>query len=133
MKDLSDFECTINVQVKRLKELGIDSLQSLQKIVNNPDKCEAVTQKTGVNSKRILKWLNRKDLSRIRGLSNEYLRLLHQAGVCSVEVLAQCNADQLNSSMMELNEKRGDLGRLPGLLKVIGWVEQAKKMPKKPF
>ncbi len=133
MNDLSDFDGIVDVQILRLQELGVESLQSLQKATSDPGGREVIARKSGISTQQILRWLNRRDLFRIRGMNLEYLVLLEWAEVASMGKLALCDADQLNNSLIKLSEKNHGNGRLPGLLKVIGWVAQAKKLPAMVF
>ncbi len=129
MSDFSDFDGILDVQILRLRELGIESLQSLQKATSDPSGREVIARKSGLNTQQILRWLNRRDLFRIRGMNHEYLELLERAEVASMGKLALCDADQLNNSLIKLSEKNHRNGRLPGLLKVLNWVAQAKHLP----
>lgn len=133
MKETQGDKHNYESQVSRLSELGINSLSKLQKVVSDPESCRFVARKAGVDSKMVLKWLNREDLCRIKNLSSEYLGLLEKANVLSVAKLASSNADELNSALIAIATDKGRQGSLPGLLKVINWVAQAKRLPVKKF
>lgn len=48
-----------------------------------------LAEKPDLNEKRVLNWVNRSDLSRIKGISTHYADLLECAGVDTVPELAQ--------------------------------------------
>ena len=51
-----------------------------------------------------MKWTNRADLARVKGIGEEYADLLEVAGVDTVPELAQRNAANLTAKMAECNE-----------------------------
>jgi len=54
-------------------------------------------KKTGIEHKLILKWVNRADLYRIKGVGSEYSDLLEVAGVDTVVELAKRMPDNLHA------------------------------------
>jgi len=86
--------------------------------------------KTGVSEKLVLKWVNRADLSRIKGVSTQYADLLEYSGVDTIPELAQRNPDHLQVKMAEINEAKNLVRKIPSPSQVHDWVEQAKKLPR---
>jgi len=86
----------------------------------------------GLSEKRILEWVNRADLMRIKGVSTQYSDLLEAAGVDSVRELASRNVRSLASRLAEVNEKGRQrlVRRVPSEAVVQKWVAEAKKLPK---
>ena len=78
----------------------------------------------------ILKWVNRVDLYRIKGVGSEYSDLLEVAGVDTVPELAQRNAANLTETLAEANAARNLVRKLPTVDQVTDWVEQAKALPR---
>lgn len=89
-----------------------------------------ISRISGVTGHRVLAWVNRADLFRIHGVGEEYSDLLEASGVDSVPELAQRNAAHLHQAMLELNEKKNLVRRLPNLTEVESWIAQAKQLPK---
>jgi predicted flap endonuclease-1-like 5' DNA nuclease len=85
---------------------------------------------TGISHTLILKWINRADLYRIKGIGSEYSDLLEIAGVDTVPELAQRNAANLTETLAEANAARNLVRKLPTVEQVADWVEQAKKLPR---
>lgn len=85
---------------------------------------------TGISHTLILKWVNRADLYRIKGIGSEFSDLLEIAGVDTVPELAQRNAANLTATLGEANAARSLVRRLPTEEMVAGWIEQAKSLPR---
>ena len=73
-----------------------------------------------------MKWVNRADLSRIKGIGEEYADLLEVAGVDTVPELGQRNAENLFNKMVEVNAEKKLVRQVPAQSKVEDWVKQAK-------
>ncbi|WP_436795408.1 DUF4332 domain-containing protein [Actinospongicola halichondriae] len=85
---------------------------------------------TKLGDKRILEWVNRADLMRVKGVSTQYSDLLEAAGVDTVKELKNRNAENLAAAMEKVNSGRKKLvQRTPSAKVVQGWIDQAKKLP----
>ena len=82
-----------------------------------------------MTEKRILEWVNRADLMRIKGVGSEFADLLEAAGVDTVKELAQRRADNLQAKMAELNTAKNLVNRAPSVTEVEKWVGEAKTLP----
>ena len=91
---------------------------------------KAIAETTGISSKLILKWINRADLSRVKGISTQYADLLELSGVDTAPELAQRNAENLHAKMLEVNEEKALVRQLPALKSVQDWIAQAKELPR---
>jgi hypothetical protein len=129
MKEVSDNSRVYSAQFKLLRELGIDSLNRFRILVLDPRSSRLIASKTGVDSKKLLRWLNHKDMYRVKGINRDYLMLLEKADIFSTSKLATCNADELNNTLILIDSDGGGSGKLPGLIKVINWINQAKSLP----
>lgn len=83
---------------------------------------------SGIDEKKILRWINMADLFRIKGISEKYSNLLELAGVDTVKELRNRNTDNLHAKMKESNEKHNVVDRVPSLSETEKWVAQAKEM-----
>lgn len=92
--------------------------------------CKELAENTDVSDKLILNWVNRADLARIRGISTQYADLLEFAGVDTVPELAQRRPDNLHAKMIEVNEEKNLVRKVPALSQVEDWVAQAKELPR---
>lgn len=114
----------------KLAEAKIGSTQTLLKRGATRKGRKEIAQATGVDSKKILGWVNRADLFRIHGVGEEYSDLLEAAGVDTVVELATRNAEHLFRKMIQVNDRRKLVRRPPALSVVGDWIKQAKKLPR---
>ncbi len=130
MTKLETIEGIGEIYAEKLEQAGVGSLEALLGQGKMPKGRADLAEKTGITGKLILKWVNRADLFRIKGIGEEYADLLEIAGVDTVPELAQRNAENLYNKINEVNQERKLVRRLPSLAQVIDWVEQAKELPR---
>ena len=118
------------VYAGKLKEIGITTTAALLRAGSTPKGRKELAEQSGISPKQILKWVNRVDLARIRGISEQYADLLEAAGVDTVPELAQRNADNLLQKLVETNDAKRLVRRLPTLGMVSSWIAQAKELPR---
>jgi predicted flap endonuclease-1-like 5' DNA nuclease len=118
------------VYAEKLRAAGIGSVESLLKAGATSKGRKDLQETTGIGHEYILDWVNRADLMRVKGLGEEYSDLLERAGVDTVPELAQRNASNLHKKLLEVNESKKLVRRLPALSMVADWIEQAKTMPR---
>ncbi len=130
MAKLSDIEGIGEAYAEKLKTAGVTTLEKLLTMCCNKKGRHEVAEKSGVSEKLILGWVNRADLSRVKGISTQYADLLEFAGVDTIPELAQRNAENLQAKMEEVNEEKKLVRKVPVLSQVESWVEQAKELPR---
>ncbi|MGW8143200.1 MAG: DUF4332 domain-containing protein [Anaerolineales bacterium] len=114
----------------KLKMVGISTTDSLLDRGSTPNGREEIAKKSGISKTLILEWVNLADLFRIKGVGEEYSDLLEEAGVDTVVELAQRNPDNLYKSVVEVNQKKKLVRKLPTQKQVGDWVKQAKNLPR---
>ena len=129
-KGLSSIEGIGENFVHRLKDFGIKTTLELLGIGATPKGRATLAKKTGASTKMILNLVNRVDLSRIRGVGEDYADLLEASGVDTVPELAQRNPQNLYQKLAEVNAEKKLVRQLPGEAQVRDWVEQAKQLPR---
>jgi predicted flap endonuclease-1-like 5' DNA nuclease len=130
MTKLQTIEGIGGAYAEKLEQAGVASLEALLEQGKTPKGRADLEAKTGISGKLILKWVNRADLFRIKGIGEEFGDLLEVAGVDTVPELAQRNAEHLYNKMAEVNKERKLARRLPSQAQVADWIEQAKKLPR---
>ena len=130
-KNIIDVEGIGPIYAEKLNAIGIRTTVDLLEDGATQRGREELVEKTGISSKLILEWVNLADLFRIKGIGEEYSDLLEEAGVDTVVELSGRNPDNLYSKILEVNEEKKLVRRLPRLDEVRDWVEQAKKLPRK--
>ena len=119
------------VEAEKLALAGIATADALLEQGAKPGGRAAIEKATGISGTLLLKWVNRIDLMRIKGVGSEYSDLLEIAGVDSPAELAQRNAANLATTFQEVDAARPDtVRRVPTEAEVAGWIAQAKDLPK---
>ena len=112
----------------KLRKNGIRTTEALLKRAADRKGRRALASETGFSEKQILEWVNRADLMRCKGVGGEYSDLLEAAGVDTIKELRRRNAASLTKKMVEINEKKKLVRRLPTESMVSRWVESAKTL-----
>lgn len=115
---------------QQLEEAGVHSQEELLSTCSQRRHRLALAKKTGISYKLILKWTNQADLSRIKGIDQEYSELLEKTGVDSVPELAHRNALNLHKALETKNTQAHLVRHLPSLPQVEQWIGQAKMLPR---
>ena len=115
---------------KKLRAAGVGSTDSLLSMGATKKGRQQISQASGLDEGRLLKFVNHADLMRIKGVGGEYSELLEASGVDSVPELKRRNAANLASAMQDVNSKKKLVRVVPGPDIVAGWVEQAKSLAK---
>jgi hypothetical protein len=118
------------VFAEKLHEAGISSTDALLEAGATPEGREVLVHKTGIGHGLILKWINRADLFRVKGVGEQYSDLLAAAGVETVLELAQRVPVHLHRKLVETNEVKKVVRHVPSLEHVAEWVENAGRLPR---
>jgi len=127
---IADIEGIGSVYARKLAKLGIRSTDALLKKGATSKARKELVAVSGIGHKLILEWVNLADLYRIKGVGSEYSDLLEEAGVDTVVELAKRDADHLSAKMMDINQKKNLVNKLPGRKVVRKWIQQAKRLPR---
>ena len=130
MANLLQVEGIGEVYAQKLQVAGIRSTDALLKQGATPQGRKELAAQTGISDKLILEWINHVDLFRIKGVEEEYADLLEETGVDTVPELAQRRPDSLFQKLVEVNEAKKLVRRLPTEDQVADWVAQAKQLPR---
>lgn len=116
------------VNGKKLQKAGIRTLEGLLKAGADRKGRRTISKNSGITEKKILGWVNRADLCRIKGVGSEYSDLLECSGVDTVKELAQRKPANLHDKMTQVNKKKKCVRQLPSQKMVNGWVRHAKRL-----
>jgi predicted flap endonuclease-1-like 5' DNA nuclease len=130
MTKLSKIEGIGEVYAQNLKDAGIATVEALLVAGASPKGRQEIEEKTGIGHAYILKWINRADLFRVKGISEEYADLLEAAGVDTVPELARRNDENLYAKLGEVNAAKKLVRRLPAQSQVSDWIKQAGDLPR---
>jgi predicted flap endonuclease-1-like 5' DNA nuclease len=116
------------VMGEKLAAEGVRTTQALLKAGATKSGRKRLADATGIDEKKILRWVNMCDLFRIKGIAEEYSDLLEAAGVDTVKELATRKPDNLHSKLVDVNAAKKLVRQLPTEKKVNSWVNQAKEL-----
>ncbi len=128
MAHLTDIEGIGKAYAQKLFAAGIKTQEELLEACAKPSDRKKVAQASGISDKLVLKWANRADLARVKGVGEEYADLLELAGVDSVPELAHRNAANLQHKMSDINEQKHVVRKTPSVSQVEKWIGAAKGM-----
>lgn len=126
MTSLTKIEGIGETYAQKLKDAGIATTEALLKQGATPKGRQEIGEKSGIGDKLILKWINRADLFRVKGIGEEYADLLEVGGVDTVPDLARRNPESLYQKLMEVNAEKRLVRRPPSQTQVQDWVKQAQ-------
>jgi predicted flap endonuclease-1-like 5' DNA nuclease len=129
MTKVIDIEGIGEIYAQKLHEAGVDSTEALLEQGATPKGRKELADRTGISERLILKWVNRADLFRVKGIGEQYSDLLAAAGVETVLELAQRRPDHLHQKMVETNEAKKLVRVVPGAEQVADWVTRAQQLP----
>ena len=130
MSSIVDIEGIGEAFSKKLKAAGINTTEALLKAGATAKGRKDLAVKTAIDEAKILEWVNRADLYRIKGVGSEYSDLLEASGVDTVVELGKRVPVHLLEKMTEVNKEQKLVRRLPVESQVSSWVEQAKALPR---
>ena len=124
-----DIEGIGPVYAEKLIAAGIETAEQLLAKCAATAGRKALEEQTGISGKLILTWTNHADLFRVKGIGPQFAELLEAAGVDTVKELAHRNAANLAAKMLEVNEEKHLVRRVPVEIEVQRMIDQAKEMP----
>lgn len=107
------------VAAKKLSKL---SKKILLEAVKDVKRRREITASTGISEENILKWVNRVDLIRIKGVGVEYAELLYEVGVNTLKDLADRDPHKLHQALRKQIPGRK---RAPSISQIASWIIQA--------
>jgi predicted flap endonuclease-1-like 5' DNA nuclease len=128
IQKLTDVEGIGPANAAKLEKAGVTTAPDLLKKAGARAGREKLASETGLSTGQLLKWVNRIDLSRIKGVGAQYSDLLESAGVDTPKELARRNAANLHAELEKVNASKKLVRALPTLSQVEGWIKDAKSL-----
>ena len=128
--NLRDFLGIDTTYVEKLEAVGIRDVDQMRTRGRTPDQRRELSIKTDVPEAVILELVKLSDLARIPGVKGIRARLYYNAGIDTVEKMAEQHPDTLLVAMREFVEETGFEGIAPLPKEIKGSIETAKKLPK---
>jgi predicted flap endonuclease-1-like 5' DNA nuclease len=112
----------------KLRKSGIRTTEALLRRAADRKGRKQLAGDTGFTEAQLLEWANRADLMRCKGVGSEYSDLLESAGVDTIRELRRRNAASLTMKMIDINEQKRLVRRLPTEAMVARWIESATEL-----
>lgn len=123
-----DIEGIGDVYAAKLNEAGIKTTDDLLNQCATRAGRRKMAEATGISEKLILKWTNHADLFRINGIGPQFAELLEAAGVDTVKELKHRVAANLAAKVLECNEEKKLVRRVPVEKEIQKMIDQAKEL-----
>lgn len=112
----------------KLRKARIRTTEGLLRRAGNRKGRQELASQTGIPPERLLEWVHLADLMRVKGIGSEYAELLGAVGVTTLRELRKRNPRTLTAALVEMNDKKRLVRRLPTEGMVAAWVEEAKTL-----
>lgn len=127
---LRDFLGIDTTYVEKLETFGIHNVNQMRTRGRTPDQRRELAIKTDVPEEVILELVKLSDLARLPGVKGIRARLYYNAGIDTVEKMAEQNPDTLLVAMREFVEETGFEGIAPLPKEVESTIRTAQNLPK---
>lgn len=115
---------------QKLMAAGVPTIDALLEQGSKAKERARLAASTGISEHVLLKWVNAADLMRVTGIGSEFSELLEVAGVDSATELAQRRPEVLQARLVEINNAKKLVRRVPTVNEVEKWVAEARRLPK---
>jgi predicted flap endonuclease-1-like 5' DNA nuclease len=127
---LKDFRGVNPEHTAILAAAGIRNVEQMLKAGRTPRARQELADATGIPLAAILELVKLSDLARIPGIKTVRARLYHDAGVDTVEKMAEWDSEELRAMLFEFVERTGFDGIAPLPGEAAFSVARAKELPK---
>jgi len=128
-KKIIEIEGIGPVYAEKLNKAGVVTIEGLLEKGATRAGRKAIADQSGVDESKILNWVNKADLFRIKGVGPQFSELLEAAGVDTVKGLRNRNAENLYAKLVEVQAEKKITRAVPALKQVSNFIEQAKNLP----
>jgi len=116
---------------EKLKGANITAIKDLLKAGATKKGRQTLAKITDASEGTVLKWVNRADLFRVKGIGKEYSKLLEVADVNTVVELSQRDPANLRVKLEEVNREKMLVKQLPSVETITEWVRHAKRLKRR--
>jgi predicted flap endonuclease-1-like 5' DNA nuclease len=128
-KKIVEIEGIGPVFAEKLSAAGVMTVESLLEKGASRAGRKSIAEQSGIDESKILNWVNKADLFRIKGVGPQFSELLEAAGVDTVKELRNRNAENLHAKLIEVQAEKRITRAVPALKQVVKFIEQAKNLP----
>jgi predicted flap endonuclease-1-like 5' DNA nuclease len=128
MASISNIEGIGPAATEKLNAAGVKTAEGLLKKAATKAGRKSLAQETGIDEKKILKFVNMADLFRVKGVGEEISELLEAAGVDTIKELGTRVPANLHKKMVEINEQKKLVRQVPSESQVENFIAHAKEL-----
>ena len=125
MEDLEKLQGISKTQIGKLHKAGIRGLGTLLVKGSTVQGRSELAKETRISVNRIINWVHRADLMRVKGIDDDYARVLARAGVTSIVDLSTRNPQHL-AGEVDLAASIEGVKRVPRHATMKKWIEEAR-------
>jgi len=125
-KKIEEIEGIGPVFAEKLAVAGVSTVEGLLESGASRTGRKNLAETTGIDESKILNWVNKADLFRVKGIATQFSELLEAAGVDTVKELRNRNAENLHAKLVEVQAEKGLTRVVPALSQVAEYIEFAK-------
>ncbi len=127
---IRDFRGIDPVHVKKLEGVGIQNVKQLLEAGSTDEKRRDLSKKTDVPLDSILEMVKLSDLARVPGIKGIRARLYYDAGIDTLDKLADSDPEELRSILVDFVDRTGFDG-IAALPKEIEYsIDKARQLPR---
>jgi len=127
MEDLEKLQGITKAQIAKLHKAGVRGLGTLLVKASTREGRKELAAETRIANSRLVNWVHRADLMRIRGIDDDYARVLARAGVTSIVDLSTRNPAAL-AGLVEVAASVEGVERVPRRASISKWIEEARHL-----
>lgn len=125
MLPLSEIDGIGPVYAEKLAKAGVFSVRALLDQARSEESRLRLSSQTGLGMGQLESWVAKADLTRIDGIGDDYLSLLHSIGIGTFEALAAGDPAQMRAEAAEVNDERHLVDAVPGEGTFAKWSQTA--------
>jgi hypothetical protein len=128
---LNEIESINYYYKKKLAKRGIFNTVDLLDRCSDDYKIIRFAKMTGLSRRLLRKWVKLANIMRIKGIGEEYARLLIALGYGSLEALSKEKSEDLFQKIKTFDKSKFRIKRLPSVKEIKLWVKSAQELIKK--
>ena len=111
-----------------LERAGVVSVTALVERCRSAEAIDRLAEQTSIPTALIARWVESADLTRVKGIGEDYMSLLNALGVGSLQALAEQDPSDLWARAQEKNDRDELVGLVPSAATFADWVGQAEAL-----
>lgn len=112
---------------ERFSKSGVAGINDFLDKTATQDAIDRLVDKTGFTAEQISQWRDQVDLTRVKGVGDSYMRLLHRFDIWTINQFAQAKASEVADEMRSL-EVPGMPEQIPTEEHLSDWITKANKL-----